>query len=93
MIYTNPLLVSVFYVDVPNDLQGGELVIKVKNEELQIKPQINTLVFFLGNLSHKVNQVKSSQPRISLVCEQYKLDADRLQSIPEFEIKSGVRRD
>jgi predicted 2-oxoglutarate/Fe(II)-dependent dioxygenase YbiX len=93
MIYTNPLLVSVFYVDIPNDLQGGELVIKVKEEELQIKPQINTLVFFLGNLSHKVNQVKSSQSRISLVCEQYNLNAERLQKIPEFEIKSGVRRD
>jgi hypothetical protein len=93
MIYTNPFLVSVFYVDIPNDLQGGELVIKVKEEELQIKPQINTLIFFLGNLGHKVNKVKSSQPRISLVCEQYNLNAERLQKIPEFEIKSGVCRD
>ena len=90
MIYTNPRLVSVFYVDVPQDLQGGELIIKTESKELKIKPQANTLIYFLGNLIHGVNQVKSSQSRISLVCEQYCLSSQRLKNIPDFEIKSDV---
>lgn len=90
MIYTNPRLVSVFYVDIPQDIQGGELVLSLGEENWQIQPQTNSLIFFLGHLSHQVNQVTSSQPRISLVCEQYHLSSERLQNIPEFEIKSGA---
>jgi hypothetical protein len=62
---------------VSSDLQVG-----------QIKPLTNTLLFFRGNLQHSVNQVKSSQARISLVCEQYNLSKTRLKQIPEFEIQS-----
>ncbi len=90
MIYTNPRLVSVFYVDVPQDIQGGELVIKQGSESLAVKPQTNTLVFFLGHLIHQVNQVKSTQSRISLVCEQYSLSSQRLANIPEFKIESDA---
>lgn len=90
MIYTNPRLVSVFYVDIPKDIQGGELVLHLGEKHWEIKPQTNSSIFFLGNLFHQVNQVTSSQPRISLVCEQYHLSSERLQNIPEFEIKSGA---
>ena len=90
MIYTNPRLVSVFYVDISKDIQGGELVLSLGQKNWQIKPQTNSLIFFLGHLSHLVNQVTSSQPRISLVCEQYHLSPERLENIPEFEIKSGA---
>jgi 2OG-Fe(II) oxygenase superfamily len=89
-VWTIPNLVSVLYVQVPEDLKGGELVLEKDDCKLaQISPQFNTLLYFIGNLFHSVNPVQSSQPRISLICEQYTLDPERLQSIPEFEVLSG----
>ncbi len=89
MEYTIPNLVSILYVQVPPDLEGGELILRTnENRKEVIKPQTNTLIHFLGNLTHSVNTVKSLQPRISLICEQYNLSATRLEKIPEFEIRS-----
>ncbi|NMG07794.1 2OG-Fe(II) oxygenase [Brasilonema sp. UFV-L1] len=83
-----PNVVSVLYVQIPPDLQGGELVLQNREHQVaQIQPQTNTLLYFRGNLRHLVNEVKSSQARISLVCEQYNLSESRLQQIPEFEIQ------
>jgi hypothetical protein len=88
---TIPTIVSVLYVQVPPDLQGGELVFQERKHQVsQIQPQANTLLYFRGDLIHSVNEVKSSQARISLVCEQYNLSETRLQQIPEFEIESGA---
>jgi Rps23 Pro-64 3,4-dihydroxylase Tpa1-like proline 4-hydroxylase len=96
MIMTIPRLVSVLYVQLPKDLQGGELILQLKGTEVtqtaQIKPEINKLVYFLGSVMHSVNAVKSSQARISLICEQYNLSEERLNSIPEFEIKSENKK-
>lgn len=93
MVFTTPSLVSVLYVKVPKDLEGGELVLKAGNHFVgSIVPQTNTLVYFLGKLLHSVNPVKCSQPRISLICEQYHLKEERLKNIPEFEIKSGAKK-
>lgn len=84
-----PTIVSVLYVQVPPDLQGGELVLQKRGHKVgQIQPQTNTLLYFRGNLTHSVNEVKTSQTRISLVCEQYNLSETRLEQIPEFEIQS-----
>jgi hypothetical protein len=88
-MFTTPILVSVLYIQVPHALQGGELLLQASEHQVvQIQPQTNTLLYFRGNLKHSVNEVKSSQPRISLICEQYNLSETRLQQIPEFEIKS-----
>jgi len=93
MVMTIPKLVSVLYVQVPKDMTGGELVLKAGKRLVgSIVPQTNTLVYFLGNLLHSVNPVKCSQPRISLICEQYNLSAERLKNIPDFEIKSGAKK-
>lgn len=84
-----PTIVTVLYVQVPADLQGGELVLLERGHKVgHIQPQTNTLVYFRGNLTHSVNEVKSSQARISLVCEQYNLSETLLQQIPEFKIQS-----
>ena len=92
MMFTIPNLVSVLYIQVPEDLQGGELVLQAGEHQVGIiQPRTNTLVYFLGNLLHSVNEVKSSKARISLICEQYNLSATRLQDIPEFEIKSAQK--
>jgi predicted 2-oxoglutarate/Fe(II)-dependent dioxygenase YbiX len=84
-----PTVVSVLYVRVPGDMQGGELVLRSPKRQLgQIKPQVNTLLHFQGDLTHSVNAVKTPGDRLSLVCEQYSLSEAELQQIPNFTIES-----
>lgn len=86
-----PALVSVLYVHVPTEMQGGELVLSSQKRRVgQIKPQMNTLVYFQGDLTHSVNAVTTPGNRLSLVCEQYRLDESELEEIPEFTIESRV---
>jgi predicted 2-oxoglutarate/Fe(II)-dependent dioxygenase YbiX len=84
-----PAIVSVLYIEVPSDMKGGELVLHNRKRQVaQIKPQINTLLHFQGDLTHSVNAVNTSGSRLSLVCEQYALSEAELQEIPEFTIES-----
>lgn len=84
-----PLLVSVLYVRVPENMEGGELVLKsTKRQVGQVKPQTNTLVYFQGDLTHSVNAVKTPGSRLSLVCEQYNLTEAELEEIPVFTLES-----
>lgn len=84
-----PMLVSVLYVQVPADMKGGELLLySHKRQVAQIKPQMNTLLYFQGNLAHSVNRVKTSGNRLSLICEQYSLSEAELEEIPQFTIES-----
>jgi predicted 2-oxoglutarate/Fe(II)-dependent dioxygenase YbiX len=88
---TIPNIVSVLYVEIPSDLQGGELILQHhQNQVAQIQPKTNTLLYFRGDLTHLVDEVKSLQPRVSLVCEQYKLSETQLQQIPKFDVKSSA---
>lgn len=88
-----PAIVSVLYVQVPSPLQGGELVLRNHRQQVgQIKPQVNTLVHFQGNLTHAVNPVRVSGTRLSLVCEQYSLSATELSEIPEFTVESRAAK-
>ncbi len=84
-----PALVSVLYVQVPPVLQGGELVLRHNKRQVgQIRPQLNTLLYFQGDLTHSVNEVTTPGTRLSLVCEQYSLSETELQEIPEFTLES-----
>ncbi|NJP11202.1 MAG: 2OG-Fe(II) oxygenase [Leptolyngbyaceae cyanobacterium RU_5_1] len=84
-----PAIVSVLYIQVPANLQGGELVLRNRKQHVgQIKPQINTLLYFQGDLTHSVNRVKTTGDRLSLVCEQYSLSDTELNAIPGFKIES-----
>lgn len=86
-----PEVVSVLYVHIPPDMEGGELVLSGQKRCVgRIKPQTNTLLYFQGNLTHSVNAVKTSGSRLSLVCEQYCLIEAELQEIPDFRIESRV---
>jgi hypothetical protein len=86
---TPPLVVSVLYIEVPESLEGGQLVLRSHKRQVgQIQPQRNTLLFFQGDLTHSVNLVKSSGIRLSLVCEQYQIENEQLQEIPNFLIES-----
>ena len=87
-----PRLVSVLYVKVPEDLVGGELVLTLGGRLVaELQPQSNSLLNFLGQVTHSVNPVQSSSVRISLICEQYNLSAQQLSLIPKFEILSGAQ--
>jgi predicted 2-oxoglutarate/Fe(II)-dependent dioxygenase YbiX len=84
-----PAIVSVLYVQVPPNLQGGELVLRHNKRQVgQIRPQLNTLLYFQGDLTHAVNEVTTPGTRLSLVCEQYSLSETELQEIPEFTLES-----
>lgn len=84
-----PAIVSVLYIQVPPVLQGGELVLRHNKRQVgQIRPQLNTLLYFQGDLTHSVNEVTTPGTRLSLVCEQYSLSETELQEIPEFTVES-----
>jgi predicted 2-oxoglutarate/Fe(II)-dependent dioxygenase YbiX len=84
-----PVIVSVLYVQVPSNMQGGELVLHCHKRQVgQIKPQMNTLLYFQGDLIHSVNPVKTLGNRLSLICEQYSLSEAELQDIPQFTVES-----
>jgi hypothetical protein len=83
-----PATVSVLYVQVPINLEGGELVLRCHKKQVgQIKPEANTLVYFQGDLTHSVNAVTSPGTRLSLVCEQYSLSETELADIPGFTLE------
>lgn len=84
-----PALVSVLYVQVPTALDGGELILcHNKRQVAQIRPHVNTLLHFQGNLTHSVKELTSPGTRLSLVCEQYNLRETELLEIPKFRIES-----
>lgn len=84
-----PALVSVLYIQVPATLNGGELVLCHNKRQVgKIRPQVNTLLYFQGDLTHSVKEVTSPGTRLSLVCEQYNLSETELLEIPEFTIES-----
>ena len=86
-----PEIVSVLYVQVPSDMKGGELVLHCQKRQVgQIKPQMNTLLYFQGDLIHSINPVETLGNRLSLVCEQYSLSEAELQEIPQFLVESRV---
>lgn len=86
-------MVSVLYIDVPADLSGGELILRDRKKQVgQVKPQANAVLYFQGNLTHSVNAVKTTGNRLSLVCEQYRLESNQLLDIPEFIVESRVIR-
>jgi hypothetical protein len=90
-----PMVVSVLYVSVPEDLQGGELVLRSHKRQVgKIAPQTNALLFFQGDLTHAVTAVMSNGKgdRLSLVCEQYNLEDAELEEIPEFRLESRTIR-
>lgn len=88
-----PAVVSVLYVRIPSNMEGGELVLRCNKRQVgQIKPKANTLVYFQGDLTHSVNAVTTQGSRLSLVCEQYSLNESELQHIPEFTVESRTVR-
>ncbi len=89
-----PVKVSVLYLDVADDLEGGTLLLYPPLLTLRRRPRITPktgLLFeFRGDLRHEVAAVtSSSRARVSLVVEHYDMPAYLLRKIPEFYVKSS----
>lgn len=81
----SPRQVTVLYLQVPNDLVGGELQLFDGARCLaSVRPRTGTLLRFAGALAHEVCAVAADQPRISLVLEQYRVDTRALNRIPAY---------
>lgn len=88
-----PLKVSVLYLEVPDDLQGGRLLLHPPAWTFRSKPEIvprtGLLFEFRGDLKHEVAAVTQARyPRISLVMEHYELPPYLLRKIPDFFVRS-----
>jgi hypothetical protein len=87
-----PLQVSVLYIEVPEGLRGGGLVLRRGKKFLgRVTPKEGLLVKFHGDLEHAVDKVDTPGLRLSLVCEQYLLDEQELAEVPEFTIESRAK--
>lgn len=85
-----PVCVTVIYIKVPKECNGGQLKLKefgsttnnLFGDEIRIKPKVGKKVVFRGDMMHAVNNIISEDEedfRISLVFEQYNLPEDKLQ--------------
>lgn len=91
-----PVKVSVFYAQVPPQLEGGTLVLTDGRGKTigRVQPEGNLLVQFEGDLMHHVepfhgsDEADLSRSRISLVCEHYRLGPTLLTRIPAFHLES-----
>lgn len=88
-----PVKVSVLYLEVPDDLQGGRLLLHPPRLAFHKKPEIvprtGLLFEFRGDLRHEVAEVTQARtPRISLVMEHYEMPPYLLRKIPEFFVRS-----
>lgn len=84
-----PLQVTVLYVEVPDAMVGGALVLARGRKILaRVQPRRGLLVEFDGDLTHSVDRVETPGRRLSLVCEQYSLLEDELEMVPEYAVES-----
>lgn len=89
-----PRAVAVLYVDVPDDLVGGELRLFRGDEPVaSVTPRAGRFVLFRGELGHEVTTTTttaaaSSGSRVSCVCELYALPRDRLARLPLVRLQS-----
>jgi len=87
-----PEYVSVLYLTVPSDVQGGGLHLLREDQTVgTIRPRPGLLVQFRGDLQHEVQPFTGGEAgavRASLVCEQYAFEPEALARIPTFRIQS-----
>lgn len=94
-----PHTVNVLYLNVPDDIEGGHLDIMGldhMNEKpvSSVQPTRNTLCRFRGDAYHQVRgyDTNSTDKRISLVFEQYRVHPQHESELLEYEtiVKNGM---
>ncbi len=89
-----PVAVSVLYVQVPEQLAGGELRLNHRGKQVAaLRPTPRALVTFRGDVVHEVASVEDGAPalsaaRVSLVIEQYRVSESVKASVPAFEVRT-----
>jgi hypothetical protein len=89
-----PVAVSVLYVQVPEQLSGGELRLYHRgNRVAALAPMPRSLVTFRGDMVHEVASVDVGAPalseaRISLVVEQYRVPEAQKAGVPRLELRT-----
>jgi len=87
-----PLEVAVLYVELPEVMRGGELVLaRGKKTLARVRPASGTLLRFEGDLLHSIERLESVGKRLSLVCEQYELTPGELARVPPYAVESRAR--
>ena len=82
-----PFSTSIFYAQIPTDMEGGQLYIKEGKDAKFYTPEENMKVEFSGgDTPHGVTRVTSEcgRERCMIVCEQYKLSLRCLRKIQEL---------
>jgi len=81
--------VSVFYLNIPEDIRGGDLNLRNPNNksgvDAIVSPKNNRLCIFRGDAEHCVNSFSGSGNRVSIVLEQYKVPPGETPFLVEFE--------
>ncbi|ADO72141.1 2OG-Fe(II) oxygenase [Stigmatella aurantiaca] len=89
-----PVAVSVLYVQVPEQLAGGELRLYHRGTRVAaLAPLARSLVTFRGDVAHEVVAVEAGAPmlsaaRVSLVVEQYRVPPAVRARLPAFELRN-----
>jgi hypothetical protein len=84
-----PEAVGVLYVDVSDDLRGGELLLWDGDRVVrEVKPQNGLFLMFAGRLGHEIKHVDASRARVSVVCELYALSPGVLSAVPALKVQS-----
>ncbi len=86
-----PFAVSVLYLSLPAEKQGGELVFHRLLGKLRRRPEENMLIEFPGWMLHEVTPLSSldgSPPRVSLVLEQYHVTEQMRAGIPNWSLET-----
>jgi len=77
---------TLVYLNIPRDMEGGELYIEQDGDTQHYKPYTNLMIKMPGNVMHGVTAVtKTSSPRYVLVCEQYKLSLRNLNRLKQYD--------
>jgi hypothetical protein len=81
-----PTLVSLYYAEIDEHMEGGDLVFVTEGGNITVRPKCNDIVHFAGSSRHYVSKIVNSCRRISVVIEQYNLDGESLRAFPECHL-------
>lgn len=77
-LHINPIYVklphttSVHYIDICDQMTGGETIFECIDKEVTIPAMTNDMITFPSSIPHAVTAIKSStKPRVVVVCEKY----------------------